>query len=411
MNWLGIAARDVRVQRLRYTLTGITMVLGVLALVGVALAGGTVSDALVAQEEQQHGRAVSVSAQVDPESDPNSLRRFAVELHRVEGTSGSAGILATGWVNANSAPASEGRAGEPLAVTWIDGERATLFRMPVAEYESDGESNLSPQNSDLPLPPQVQLNEAAAQQLGVKPGEQVSLKPTGAGGQDGVGFGPGAGAVFRVSGIVSDGADDAAGYGSFAAFAELFPGAADHSRIEARIVGPGVGVALLAQAIRDSAERSGVKLVSAPSRVDSVAELQAQLDLIRVVFNGVAAVLLLVAALGIANVGISSVRERAYELSVRRAIGARPVDVFAQMLGAAGIVGVMVSVIAVVGAIAATYLLMPVMVPQAMAIQRPSFPWPACFTGILSAIGVSLLGGLVPAIAATRIPVAAALRN
>jgi ABC-type lipoprotein release transport system permease subunit len=41
----------------------------------------------------------------------------------------------------------------------------------------------------------------------------------------------------------------------------------------------------------------------------------------------------------------------------------------------------------------------------------PAFPWQACVIGVLAALATSLIGSVLPAIKATRVPIARALRD
>ncbi len=103
--------------------------------------------------------------------------------------------------------------------------------------------------------------------------------------------------------------------------------------------------------------------------------------------------------------------ERARELVVRRAFGARRVDVFAQVIAGSAVVGVFVGLLAAGLAVVGTYIVLPAYIPAASAIVPPTFPWSACAAGFGAAVATGILGGLVPAIRATRLPVARAMRS
>lgn len=378
------------------------MLLGVLALVGVTIAGSTVADALVAKEEQKSGKAVSISAAVRATAPALSL--LADDLSRLTNPQGAAGVIATGTVNVRTGEDLRlDRPGDYAAISWVRGERSQLYRMPLLE----GRLALG----EAVLPATVVLNQAAANQFSVGPDEILRLKPASASDGAGAGTAVVGGADFVVGGIVADGFDEAHAYSTLSTLNGLFPNDLQKTAVEVRVVVPDGLAAKATQAIKDTAERRGIALESAPTRADTVREVREQLELVQNVFQGVAVVLLLVAALGIANVGVSSVRERAYELSVRRALGARPLDVFGQTIGAALLVGLCVAVVSIISALLGAFYLVPSLIPETSGVLVPEFPWQACASGVVASVGVSLLGGILPGVLATRVPVAAALRS
>jgi putative ABC transport system permease protein len=138
---------------------------------------------------------------------------------------------------------------------------------------------------------------------------------------------------------------------------------------------------------------------------------------LQVVFGGVGAIALLVAAIGIANTMTMSILERTREIGLMKAVGATNRDVLAIFLGEAagigflgGLVGVIIGWLAGQGlnVIAIVYLASRAGqggAPPSVAVYTPA--WLPLFALIFSTI-IGMISGLYPALrAATMIPVMA----
>jgi putative ABC transport system permease protein len=123
------------------------------------------------------------------------------------------------------------------------------------------------------------------------------------------------------------------------------------------------------------------------------------------VFLGLGAVALLVGGVGIANVMVISVLERRPEIGLRRALGARSAHIGAQFLGES----VLLSLLGGCAGIGLGAL--------ATAAYAASQDWqlvvPLASVGgaIALALGLGALAGLYPAVRASRLAPAAALRS
>jgi putative ABC transport system permease protein len=131
---------------------------------------------------------------------------------------------------------------------------------------------------------------------------------------------------------------------------------------------------------------------------------------IRWVVIGVSAIALLLGGLGLVNIALVTVRYRIREIGIRRSFGASSGRVFFAVMmesvvatTVAGIVGVTVAVVVLHN--------VPLDSLMGSAVQdRPGFPFSAAVTGMLAAVGVGALAGLLPALVAVRVKVIDAIR-
>lgn len=131
---------------------------------------------------------------------------------------------------------------------------------------------------------------------------------------------------------------------------------------------------------------------------------------IKLLVGGVAALVLLLGALGLVNISLVTVRQRIREIGVRRSFGATAGRVFFAVMMesivatfAAGVVGV-IAAIAIVKSPWVTEL-----IGQGV-IDLPPFPIGAALLGLGASLFVGALAGLLPALVAVRVKVIDAIR-
>ena len=122
-------------------------------------------------------------------------------------------------------------------------------------------------------------------------------------------------------------------------------------------------------------------------------------------FLGLGVVALIVGAVGVANIMIISVLERRSEIGLRRALGATKGQIRAQFLGESILLAVIGGVVGVLAGATATAVYAG---SKSWAVVIPVEAWSG---GIASAILIGAFAGLMPAVRASRMPPAVALRT
>ncbi|MDY0914978.1 ABC transporter permease [Rathayibacter festucae] len=171
--------------------------------------------------------------------------------------------------------------------------------------------------------------------------------------------------------------------------------------VETEVGAAGVVAQQLPIALRPDAPAT-MKTSAPPDRFALAESITASLaDL----FLALAAVILLIGAVGIANTTLVAVLERTPEIGLRRAIGARPRHVFLQILLETGITGTLGGLLGTTAGIAV--VVANAALQQWTAILDPLVTASAPLLGTL----VGVLAGLSPAIRAARIEPIEALRR
>jgi putative ABC transport system permease protein len=135
-----------------------------------------------------------------------------------------------------------------------------------------------------------------------------------------------------------------------------------------------------------------------------------ELSLIRLIFLGMAGLVLLIGVAGILNVGLATVGERVEEFALRRAVGT-PRSLLAGIVLAETLLTGLLTAAAAIGASAGALKVLSMLMGDSEPLLRNvQFPWEAGVAGIIAGVVAGILGGFVPAIRAAGIPIATVMR-
>jgi putative ABC transport system permease protein len=151
----------------------------------------------------------------------------------------------------------------------------------------------------------------------------------------------------------------------------------------------------------------GIQDIRLETREDLLQSFEKQRDSYMYSLGGVAAIGLIVGGVGIMNVMLASISERIREIGVRRALGARRIDIFVQILAESislAMAGGLLGVFASIG-------LIKVLEKVVMEANRPELSPVALLIGIGSSAIIGVLAGLYPAIRAALLSPVEALRT
>jgi putative ABC transport system permease protein len=114
--------------------------------------------------------------------------------------------------------------------------------------------------------------------------------------------------------------------------------------------------------------------------------MQTILGMLTYVLGGIAAISMLVGGIGIMNIMLVSVTERTREIGIRRAVGARRIDILKQFLAEALVLSLTGGGLGLLGSVLITYV---------VYWSQPTFDMRAPYWIFLPAFGISLVAGVV----------------
>lgn len=390
--------QDLRISPGRSFLTGFSMFFGIIALIISVLAGTIGREYLAATNEQLYGRAPTYSAQVQSPyfSDAQSLTNLITAVNKSDlkaafaFTPGIEHNYITNRTLDNPPGVEDLASGLSVDSVYTTASYASIFNLPMAAGRW-----LTPQN-------QMQRLELVAN----KPAESIFSLHSYAYVITGETVTP---TPVEVIGIVNDGLSSPRVYVNVEGLAALAPflWKSTNATFYWHDVNPKTGEqrsAFIADLLHDYSPGT----VDSINRIDSNAYDNA-LRIISASFIMTSVLLLVVAAIGLINIGLASIEQRTHELLIRRALGATRESVAILVIGSSLILAVIVACVAIVISIVFVEII-PVFLPPDTPIAPPQYPYFAAIIAVFAAIITSLIGSIAPALRATRLQPALALR-
>ncbi|GAA4015543.1 hypothetical protein GCM10022247_43070 [Allokutzneria multivorans] len=174
---------------------------------------------------------------------------------------------------------------------------------------------------------------------------------------------------------------------------------------------PGPTTEILKQTLRARLAAAGADVDGMRSTtVNSKGRMASMLSIMKMIFLGMACLVLLIGVAGILNVGLATVGERVEEFALRRAVGTSRMLLTFIVLAETLLTGLLTAM-AAIGAGVLGFQVATVMFSSKLpAIADMSFPWDAGVAGVIAGLAAGLLGGLIPAMRAARIPISTVMR-
>jgi putative ABC transport system permease protein len=146
-------------------------------------------------------------------------------------------------------------------------------------------------------------------------------------------------------------------------------------------------------------------------RLDDSRTVDATISAVQLVLVVIAGISLVTGGLGIVNLGLVTVRQRAREIGIRRAFGASRADVFTLLLVESAATAVVAGVVGTAVAALGVALIPTWTASLVSPADVGGFPYTAAATGLIVSVALGILSGLIPASHATQVEIVDAIRT
>lgn len=373
-------------------LTAFAISVGVMSIVGVAIESKFSESAVKATSEQQTGRSVTVGVEIEPTAlSSQSISDLTSSLnHRVGNDETSNWLVSLDL--STEIEVSDPQSGSPIPstkVNLISGSLGSARRLPIVA----GDSTLDSRASNW-----AYLNLAAAEQMSTST-QTVMLRRTI---QE-------SGAFFNVRGVLDDGDPAPKVYADLRSYNRYDPATVSRTLASISAHGESIPPETLSQNLSTAILETDLQPIGSISRIDGTDQLEVGTKSVQRGFAFASVVTFIVAAVGTANVGLSSVRERRREFAIRRAVGFTQRRIALTVLTVQIAIGLTTSVASVALCGVFAYGLLPGLSTNPL-VERPAFPWSMASLAIAAGVIAALLGAIAPSLSAARTSIISVLR-
>ncbi|ANZ42297.1 permease [Lentzea guizhouensis] len=428
-----IGGQGIRARKLRTFLSMVSLFLGVLAIVAVQAGSALAERAMLTDVELQQGKDGTFQLYVSGEGKATSVventLKGAEDAVGVVGMNAVIGEPGVRPINEGAMPFEyAGRGGDYGGPSMFCDQNGICTEQKKPEKKPDGQAievMVQALTGDVrqfkpfrpvsgswldfgsapSLAPKIVLNEEAAKGLNQYkvPGEMMIT-----------------GATHHVSpqiiGVVSDGSSQPSVYMRLDEVRNWLP-SSDNVQVDRFRGGPGLQV-MLAPGTQDMQQLLTARLVGAGMRAEEIRfneiqskkRMEKELLIMRLIFLGMAALVLLIGVAGILNVGLATVGERVEEFALRRAVGMSRMLLAGIVLAETLLTGLLTAALAIGTGVVGLKVGLMMFGSRFPSLADVVFPWEAGVAGVIAGLAAGVLGGLIPAIRAARIPIATVMR-
>ncbi len=163
---------------------------------------------------------------------------------------------------------------------------------------------------------------------------------------------------------------------------------------------------------KDRHEKEGEEDFSVQTPVALLSSVTTILKVINLVISGIAAIALLIGAIGVSNTMFTAVIERRKEIGVMKAVGAHNKDILLLFLIESALLGLIGGVLGILIGIALAYTAAyAANLALGTTLLQASFSLPLMLAAVIFTFLLGLLAGMIPAWQASRLPPTEALRR
>ena len=387
-----MACKDLRLSPAKTALTGIGMLVGVLAVIATSLLGTVGNACMEAVNARISGWAPTYAIPVIG-GDTRDVTRLT-DIIDARSDDAIAPLYTVDAALSASRIGSRGAAvsGSYPHIVFTTAAYGLIYHLPMASGRWLSEA-------DRVAPIELVLNRAAEALFGTT-GDTMVLTadrtPTVW--------------TMPVTGVADDGANEPRIYVNAVPFSRLLPQRWHPNQLTLLWHPLHIDAApsTITSAANDIASDTFNATAGDAQRADNAESYERVLAFLTRCFAVCSVLILIVSMLGLANIGLASIRQRSRELLIRRAVGASRGDIIRLVLMSDLLLGLAVSAAAIAISVLAVRVIVPmVMIP---GVPAPNYPHQTALLAVSAAVLTALAGGAVPAIQASRLEPALALR-